>query len=500
MSTLSKPTGPGRRWAIPLKHRRYWRPTDRTARPSEPLWLGSLKSNIGHTQAAAGVGGVIKMIMAMSHGRLPKTLHVTEPSPHVDWSSGAVQLLTADRDWPSVDRPWRAGVSSFGISGTNAHVILEAPTITPQPDETPRASIPVPVLLSGRTPRALRRQAEQMLSALDDRSAVVNVAFSAATTRSHLEHRAAVIAANTDELRQGLISVVAGVAAATVVPGARDRGKTAFVFTGQGSQRVGMGEDLAALFPVFDSVLNQVCAEFDQHLDRSLREVMAREADLLDETEWTQPALFAFEVAMFRLLESMGVRPDFVAGHSIGEIAAAHVAGVLSLPDACTLVAARGRLMQALPAGGAMVAIHGTEEEVVPLLAGYQDLISLAAVNSPSSVVVAGIAEHVHAVAAQVAARGNRTRQLRVSHAFHSPLIEPMLPQFRSIVANLEFAEPVMALVAAAPQQPEYWVRHVRDTVRWADTVAFLGLRGRHAVRRGRSRFGAHSDDRGMSA
>ncbi|WP_405493902.1 SDR family NAD(P)-dependent oxidoreductase [Nocardia sp. NBC_00511] len=444
----------------------------------EPLWLGSLKSNIGHTQAAAGVGGVIKMIMAMSHGRLPKTLHVTEPSPHVDWSSGAVQLLTADRDWPSVDRPWRAGVSSFGISGTNAHVILEAPTITPQPDETPRASIPVPVLLSGRTPRALRRQAEQMLSALDDRSAVVNVAFSAATTRSHLEHRAAVIAANTDELRQGLISVVAGVAAATVVPGARDRGKTAFVFTGQGSQRVGMGEDLAALFPVFDSVLNQVCAEFDQHLDRSLREVMAREADLLDETEWTQPALFAFEVAMFRLLESMGVRPDFVAGHSIGEIAAAHVAGVLSLPDACTLVAARGRLMQALPAGGAMVAIHGTEEEVVPLLAGYQDLISLAAVNSPSSVVVAGIAEHVHAVAAQVAARGNRTRQLRVSHAFHSPLIEPMLPQFRSIVANLEFAEPVMALVAAAPQQPEYWVRHVRDTVRWADTVAFLAGAG----------------------
>ncbi|MEV6280269.1 type I polyketide synthase [Nocardia sp. NPDC051832] len=443
----------------------------------EPLWLGSLKSNIGHAQAAAGVGGVIKMIMAMSHGRLPKTLHVTEPSPHVDWSSGAVQLLTADRDWPAVDRPRRAGVSSFGISGTNAHVILEEPAIAPPPEETPRASIPVPLLLSGRTPTAVRRQAKQIVSALDDHSAV-DVAFSAATTRSHLEHRAAVIAANTDELRRELTSVAAGMAATKVASGVRDRGKTAFVFTGQGSQRVGMGQDLAALFPVFDSVLNEVCAEFDQHLDRSLREVMAAEADLLDETEWTQPALFAFEVAMFRLLESLGVRPDFVAGHSIGEIAAAHVAGVISLPDACTLVAARGRLMQALPAGGAMVAIHGTEAEVAPLLAGYQDSVSLAAVNSPSSVVVAGTEDHVRAVAGQVAARGSRTRQLRVSHAFHSPLMEPMLPQFRSIVANLDFAEPVLALVAAAPQQPEYWVRHVRDTVRWADTAAFLAGEG----------------------
>ncbi|WP_439654508.1 type I polyketide synthase, partial [Streptacidiphilus neutrinimicus] len=313
------------------------RPADR------PLWLGSVKSNLGHTQAAAGAAGIMKMVMAMRHGVLPKTLHVTEPSTHVDWSAGAVELLTEQRDWPQTGEPRRSAVSSFGFSGTNAHIILEQAPTPDAPEAADEPSAPggrtalVPWVLSGRTPDALREQAERLLGSLDAQPAPVpaDVAFSLATTRAAFEHRAAVVGAEPEELRRGLEALVRGESSARVVSGrAGSAGRTAFLFAGQGSQRAGMGRELYEAFPVFAAAFDAVCAELDQYLDRPLKDI----GDRIDETAYTQPALFALEVALFRLVESWGVRPDFLAGHSIGEIAAAHVAGVLSLADAAKLV------------------------------------------------------------------------------------------------------------------------------------------------------------------
>ncbi|MFC7639638.1 type I polyketide synthase, partial [Streptosporangium lutulentum] len=458
----------------------------------EPLWLGSLKSNIGHAQAAAGVGGVIKMVMAMRHGVLPKTLHADEPSPHVDWSAGAVELLTEARDWPEAGRPRRAAVSSFGISGTNAHVILEqGPAVDVSvaveqgpavPVESDAANVSVvversagsggvvPWVVSAKSEAGLRAQAGRLASVEQDPAAV---GLSLVATRSSFEHRAVAVGADLAELRRGLAEIVPGAVSSV--------GSVGVLFSGQGSQRVGMGRDLAERFPVFAAALEEVCAIAGE----PLRAVMFGE-DLsvdLNDTGWAQPALFAFEVALYRLLESVGVRPRVLVGHSIGEIAAAHVAGVLSLPDAVALVGARGRLMQELLAGGAMVAIAAPEAEVVPVLAGLEDRVGVAAVNGPAAVVVSGEREAAERVAAHFAEAGYRTRWLRVSHAFHSPLMEPMLERFAQVVEGLSFLTPadggpvVVSTVTGQPisvgdwAQPQYWVEHVRRPVRFADAL-----------------------------
>ncbi|KAA6212362.1 SDR family NAD(P)-dependent oxidoreductase [Streptomyces albofaciens JCM 4342] len=439
--------------------------------PERPLLLGSSKSNLGHTQAAAGVAGIMKMVLAMRHGVLPQTLHVDAPSSHVDWSSGAVELLTESRQWPKADRPWRAGVSSFGVSGTNAHVIVEQavpaadPEPAPEPDVVPTV-VPWPV--SGRTEEALAAQIER-ISSLKDSSAPVDVGFSLTSGRSVFEHRAV------------LLAQCSGGELAEAARGRAETGRSlAVLFSGQGAQRAGMGRELYGRFPVFAEALDAVLA----HFDAGLRDVIFGEAEGLDETGSTQPALFAVEVALFRLAESLGIRPDFVAGHSIGEIAAAHVAGVFSLADACALVAARARLMQALPEGGAMVAVEATEGEVGPRLA---EGVSIAAVNGPQAVVISGEESQVLRIAAEFAAEGRKTRRLAVSHAFHSPLMDPMLADFRQVAEGLSYEAPQIPLVSNVTGElatgelvctPGYWVQHVRDTVRFADGIRALEAEG----------------------
>ncbi|MGW2655815.1 type I polyketide synthase [Streptomyces sp. NPDC001478] len=457
------------------------RPEDR------PLWLGSLKSNIGHAQAAAGVGGIIKMVQAMRHGVLPPTLHVDRPSDEVDWTGGQVELLTEAVPWPESDRPRRAGVSSFGISGTNAHVILEAPpaprTTAPAPATRPAPPV-VPLLVSARTEAAVPGQAAALRDHLARDPAIgpLDAAYSLATTRPLFGHRAIAVAAD----REGLLAALDALATGTPAPGTahgRAAGpRTAVLFTGQGSQRTGMGSELYAAAPVFAEALDAVCAHLDTELGTSLREVMNGDEEALARTGYAQPALFALEVALHRLLESYGFVPDRVAGHSVGELAAAHVAGVLTLEDACRLVAARARLMEALPPGGTMLALRATEEEVAPLLGPGVDL---AAVNGPRSVVLSGEEDAVLALAARFPDR--RARPLRVSHAFHSARMDPMLEEFRRVAASVTYHPATIPVVATggtladAPDAfatPEYWVRQVRETVRFHDAVTRLRAEG----------------------
>ncbi|MFH8468086.1 SDR family NAD(P)-dependent oxidoreductase [Streptomyces sp. NPDC017991] len=480
-----------------------------------PLWLGSVKSNIGHAQAAAGVAGIIKMVKAMEHGVLPRTLHVDAPSPQVDWSAGRVELLTEAREWPEAEgRPRRAGISSFGISGTNAHVIIEAapapePAPLPDPGPAPTVGGTVPWVLAGSTPEALRAQAVRLRERLDDLGTrdPAAVGHALATSRAALEHRAVLVGSGHEALARELDALVRQDPPLSVLQGPAAGGGLAFLFTGQGAQRPGMGRELYERFTAFAEAFDAVAALLDKHLERPLREVLwdeppvdepelsqpelsepglsepgldgpARdEPRLLDETVWAQAGLFAVEVALFRLLESWGVRPDHLLGHSIGEIVAAHVAGVLSLKDATTLVAARGRLMQALPRTGAMVAVRAAEAEVEPLLG---DGVAIAAVNGPSSVVISGETDAVLDTAARLAAGGVRTTRLRVSHAFHSPLMEPMLDDFRRVAETLTYHRPHIPVVSnltggiTDQGSADHWVRHVRAPVRFADGVRFL--------------------------
>ncbi|MGC9544808.1 type I polyketide synthase, partial [Streptomyces sp. UG1] len=464
-------------------------------RPGErPLWLGSVKSNIGHTQAAAGVAGIIKMVQAMRNGVLPRTLHVDEPSPHVDWQAGAVRLLTEPVAWPDSGRPRRAAVSSFGISGTNAHVILEAAPARQEaePGDPAEGTLPVvPWVLSGKTEAALYEQAARLRDFVAASDAdPVQVAGALATTRSHFTHRAAVTGTTTDELLAGLDALARGEHASNVLAGnAGSAGKLAFLCAGQGSQRPGMGHDLYTAFPVFAAALDDVCAHLDPLLDRPLREVMfaepgTPEAELLDHTGYTQPALFAHQTALYRLLEHWGAHPDYLIGHSLGEITAAHLAGVLSLPDACTLVAARARLMQSLPTDGAMVAVQATEEEMRPHLT---DGVDIAAINGPTSIVISGDTPAVLALAQHWKDHGRKTHQLPVSHAFHSPHMDPILTDFHTVAAGLTYHRPQIPVISnvtgelATSEQltsAGYWTDHIRQAVRFHQGIHTLDAHG----------------------
>ncbi|MCX5380979.1 type I polyketide synthase [Streptomyces sp. NBC_00091] len=456
--------GTGTRLGDPIEAHALLATYGRKRTADRPLWLGSVKSNLGHTQAAAGVAGVMKMILAIQHGTLPQTLHVDEPTPHADWSAGGVRLLTEPTPWPETGEPRRAGVSAFGVSGTNAHLIVEqaAPEDARPQDRThePRAprTAAAPWLLSAHTPEALRARAAQLRSYAQDHPELdpADLAHSLSLS-TPFAHRGVVPGANREELLEGVAS----------------GGKFAFLFSGQGAQRPGMGRELYEAQPVFAAAFDEACA----HFDLPLKDLVFGGGDEIHRTENTQPALFAVEVALYRLAESFGLRPDFVAGHSIGEIAAAHVAGVLSLADAARLVAARGALMGALPEGGAMVSIRATEQEIRPLLSAGVDI---AAVNGPQSVVISGAEEAVLEVAERLAGQGHKTKRLTVSHAFHSPLMEPMLGAFREVAESLTHSAPEIPVVSnvTGGQITEftaaYWVQHVRDAVRFADGVRYL--------------------------
>ncbi|MFG2877698.1 type I polyketide synthase [Streptomyces sp. NPDC048337] len=464
----------------------------------DPVYLGSLKSNIGHAQAAAGVGGVIKMVQAIRHGVLPRSLHVGEPTPHVDWTAGAVELLADSRPWPATGRPRRAAVSSFGISGTNAHVILEQPPTetVAAPDTAPdTASDTAPGrhhlwTLSARGEDALRAQAARLRDHLADHPAArpADIGLSLAATRATWDDRAAVTGSTLAELTAGLDALATGTDAPQTATGSAARaGRTAFLFTGQGAQRAGMGRELYATRPAFAAALDEVLAALDPLLDRPLREVMFAEegtadAALLHETRYTQPALFALEVALYRLLEHHGLTPDLVAGHSIGELAAAHTAGVLSLADAARLVAARGRLMQAARPGGAMIAIQATGDEVTETLAAHPGRLAVAAVNGPSAVVISGDADAAEEVAAGWRERGRKTRALQVSHAFHSPHMDGILEEFREVAESLTYHAPRIPLVSTVTGEragaelttAAYWVSQIREAVRFHDAIRTL--------------------------
>jgi len=462
----------------------------------QPLWLGSVKSNIAHTQAAAGTAGVIKMVLALQHDLLPASLHSREPSPHVDWTAGNISLLTESQPWPANGHPRRAGISAFGISGTNAHVIIEeAPPAGADADETtdgPSRSrvltgAPAAWLISGHTESALAAQAGRLGAWLRSAKDIdpVDAAWSLATTRSTLEHRAVVLGEDLNELVSGVATLAAGEPTSAVIRGtvpAGRAGRVGFLFAGQGSQRAGMGRELYAASPVFAAAFDEAVKLLEAELDLPIRDVVLGDSTAdarADQTVFAQTGLFAVEAGLVALLAAAGIVPDVVAGHSVGEIAAAYAAGVLSLEDACRLVAARARLMQGLPEGGAMAAIGASEAEVLAELADV-DGVSMAAVNGPMSVVVSGDEPAVEKLVDLWRERGRRVRRLRVSHAFHSARMDPVLDELAKVSAGVELRAPSVAWVGALTGQtvtnpePEYWPAQARQAVRFADAVTSM--------------------------
>ncbi|KAI5918973.1 hypothetical protein F4810DRAFT_530343 [Camillea tinctor] len=468
---------------------------------AEPLWIGSAKSNIGHTQAAAGLVGLLKVVLAMRHSTLPQTLHVVKPTPAVDWLSANMAPVQSERPWLSQEtRVRRAGVSAFGIGGTNAHAILEEP---PRPTNLVdnekimvRPPSIMPFLLSGDSDAALRMQAEKLYRHIKNtisQNSLIDVAYSLATSRSHFRKRLALLAEGKTELLEKLESVAHPDIFALPDSETPKVPRLAILFTGQGSQWPGMGKDLCETYTIFRETVTEIAAEFTE-LELPLLDVMWADPDstistLLNRTDFAQPALFALEVALWRLWQSWGVKPEFVLGHSLGELVAAHVAGILDLSDACRLVATRSRLMEAQSTGGSMVSLGASAVEVsigIEQL-GYSGEVDVAAYNAPMQTVVSGDAVAIENITDHFARLGRRTKQLVVGHAFHSHYMDGMQKDFRAIAETIQFHPPQLSIISSREgrlakagelEEADYWVRQVREPVRFNDGIQALARHG----------------------
>ncbi|KFY29656.1 hypothetical protein V494_08573 [Pseudogymnoascus sp. VKM F-4513 (FW-928)] len=474
---------------------------------AEPLWIGSAKSNIGHTQAAAGLVGVLKVVLSLDHGILPRTLHVTKPCCAVDWQGAGMALVREDRPWMRRcgNRLRRAGISSFGIGGTNAHVIVEeAAEMISSVETASNLLLPhmdsLPFLVSGNTVTAMRQQAERLHRHLTSsnnlsRRQLGNVAYSLATTRTHFRHRLVFMTDSKDNLLDQLTAaaVTPGVVAAADASTSTDRRQLAMLFTGQGSQVVGMGRDLSRKYPVFCQSLETTAGYFT--LDRPLLEVMwadkenAEDVALLNRTDYAQPAIFALQVALLSLWRSWGIEPQAVLGHSLGEYAAAYAAGVFDLASACRLVQARSQLMHARPPGGNMVSLQGSASEVAAAIDDlqYSGRVAICAYNTPSQIVISGDASATESVSAHFTGLGRKAKTLDVSHAFHSHHMDGILADFEAIVAEVDLHPPQIPIVScltgrlAEPgllETPRYWVAQVREPVRFSDAIQALSSIG----------------------
>ncbi|MEV7283489.1 type I polyketide synthase [Streptomyces sp. NPDC093252] len=476
-----------------------------TGRPAEqPLAVGSVKATIGHLEGAAGVAGLLKTLLGLRHRALPPTLGHEIPHPRIPLAELGLRIPVTREPWPHPERPLIAGVSSFGMGGTNCHVLLAEPppvptaaSTAPTPD-TPEATPLTPWPLSAATPAALRAQAGRLAAHLRARPALAPdaVGHALATTRTHFPYRAVALGTGREDLLHTLDALAAGEPAPAAVqgraPAPTPPAALAFLFPGQGSQRPGAGQGLYTTTPAFAEALDEVCDLFGPYLDRPLRDVLfaapgTPDAALLDRTRYTQAGLFALGTALFRLLARHLPAPDAVLGHSIGGLTAAHAAGVLTLPDAVTLVAARGRLMEEARTDGAMIAVEATADEAAPLLADHPGRLALAAVNGPRAIVISGDRDAAGQVAAHFAGLGRRTRRLTVSHAFHSPHMDSAADAFRRTAATLTLRPPALTVLSdltglpATPAEltsPDYWAEHLRRPVRFHDAVLRSAAQG----------------------
>ncbi len=456
----------------------------------KPLHLGSVKANIGHLEAAAGIASLIKVVLSLQGEKIPANPLLKTPTQKVDWSHLPFELLQRPAHWPKTEKPRAAGLSSFGFSGTNAHVIVsEAPAHQIPPGDAVESYL---FTLSARTDTALREWARRHAELLEgeDTPTIGDTCFTANSGRALMRHRLAITAPNTQNLAAALRGLAAGRPSETAWMGkAGQPPRTAFLFTGQGSQYWGMGRQLYQLYPIFRETLD-LCGQYAEPLlEKPLLSVMfgsAELAALLNQTIYTQPALFALEVALARLWRSWGLQPTSLIGHSVGEFAAACFAGIFSLADGLKLIAARGRLMQALPCEGGMVSVEAPADQVAVLLKTHGPNLSIAALNSPNHTVISGVLSELNAVRAAFVAKGVSCRDLNVSHAFHSALMKPILADFEKVAAQVSYSEPTLELFSNVTGKPaatemasaSYWVEQVCAPVRFAEAAAALAEAG----------------------
>jgi acyl transferase domain-containing protein/7-keto-8-aminopelargonate synthetase-like enzyme/acyl carrier protein len=462
---------------------------------TEPLLIGSVKTNIGHLESGAGAAGLIKTILSLQHGEIPRNLHFDEPSPHIGWDKMPIRVVTEKTAWPAERRI--AGVSSFGYSGTNAHIVLEAAPAT-EPAKPNEIERPMHLLaLSTRTQGALADAAAKYANFLQQspQTSLADLCASANSGRTLFAHRMAIAASNTEDLQKQLAAFAAGEKSQVITGSENDlaQPKIGFLFTGQGSQYAGMARELYETQPLFKQTLDQCDELLRGHLEVPLLDVLYPDhangevsADLINQTAYTQPCLFALEYALATLWRSWGIEPDLMLGHSVGEYAAACIAGVFSLEDGLKLITARARLMQALPQDGTMLAAKTDQATAEAAIQDYADTVSLAAINGPKSVVISGKVEAVHEIGAKLKGQGISTKELVVSHAFHSPAMEPMLNDFRKVAESITFSPPKLGVISNVTgdkvtdeiTQPDYWVKHLRYAVHFNDGMQSMEKHG----------------------